>query len=71
MNFTEVYDTIQTMKSKLDDKGQVTQVFPRGDYHEVLCLLSNEIGLARDKGVHMKVDVQHGVVTVSLRRKTD
>ena len=71
MNYPEIYNKIQTMKQKLTDKGQVTQVFPRRDYHEVLCLLSNEIGLAKDKGVHMKVDVQHGVVTVSLRRKTD
>ena len=71
MNYPEIYNKIQTMKQKLTDKGQVTQVFPRGDYHEVLCLLSNEIRLAKDKNIHMKVDVQHGVVTVSLRRKTD
>ena len=69
MNYPEIYDTIQTMKQKLTDKGQVTQVFSRADYHEVLCLLSNEIGLARDKGVHMKVNIQDGIVTVSLRRK--
>ena len=69
MTFIEVYDTIQTMKDKYHERGYATKIFHRDDYHEVLCVLGNEMSLGLDKTAHVKVNVQDGIITVSLRRK--
>ena len=69
MTFIEVYDMIQNMKDKYHRCGYATKIFHRDDYHEVLCVLGNEMSLGLDKTAHVKVNIQDGVITVSLRRK--
>ena len=69
MTFIEVYDTIQSMKQKYQKCGYATKIFHRDDYHEVLCVLGNEMSLGLDKTAHVKVNIQDGIITVSLRRK--
>lgn len=64
----EIYDTIQQMKNKLSEKGSVTHVFKRKDYEAVLLILSDEHSLLSDKDIHVKVNFQHGILTVSFRR---
>jgi len=64
----EIYDTIQQMKNKLSEKGSVTHVFKRKDYEAVLVILSDEHSLLSDKDIHVKVNFQHGILTVSFRR---
>ena len=43
MTFIKVYDTIQSMKQKYQKCGYATKIFHRDDYHEVLCVLGNEM----------------------------
>lgn len=69
MNYEEVYDLIQEMVDKLNHRGQVTKVFKREDYHDIFCILNNYESVMADRKVHVKVNVQHGVVTVSFRRE--
>ena len=68
LTLNEIHDTIQSMKNKLSTKGSVTHVFKRRDYEAVLIVLSDERELLEDKCVHVKVNFQHGVLTVSFRR---
>ena len=68
LTLNEIHDMIQNMKQKLSEKGQVTHVFKRRDYEAVLIVLSDEEELLADKKVHVKVNFQHGVLTVSFRR---
>ena len=69
MTWMEVYNTIQDMKNKLTHRDYTTQVFSRGNYHDILCILSNDIQLAKDRSMHIKVNIQDSLITVSLRRK--
>ena len=69
LTLNEVYDMIQNMKQKLDEKGRVTHVFKRVDYEAVLVVLSDERDLLFDRGIKIKVTVQNGILTVLLRRE--
>ncbi|MBR0059361.1 MAG: hypothetical protein IJP99_08540 [Methanobrevibacter sp.] len=68
LSLNEVYDTIQNTKNRLSVKGSVTHVFKRRDYEAVLIVLSDEKDLLADKDIHVKVNFQHGILTVSFRR---
>ena len=68
LTLNEIHDMIQNMKQKLDEKGSVTHVFKRRDYEAVLIVLSDEQDLLRDKDIHVRVNFQHGILTVSFRR---
>ena len=68
LTLNQVYDLIQNMKKKLTVKGSVTHVFKRHDYEAVLIVLSDEKDLLADKDIHVRVNFQHGIVTVSFRR---
>jgi len=68
LTLNQVHDLIQNMKHKLNEKGNVTHVFKRRDYEAVLIVLSDEEDLLADKKVHVKVNFQHGVLTLSFRR---
>ena len=69
MTFMETYDMIQNLKERFNEKGYATKIFHREEYHDVLCILSNEGMFCKDRSVHLKVNVQDGIITVSLRRK--
>ena len=68
LTLNEVYDLIQNMKNRLSVKGSVTHVFKRHDYEAVLIVLSDEKDLLADKDIHVRVNFQHGILTVSFRR---
>ena len=68
LTLNEIHDMIQNMKQKLTTKGSVTHVFKRRDYEAVLVVLSDEHELLSDKCIHVRVNFQHGVLTVSFRR---
>ena len=68
LSLNEVYDLIQQMKKRLSVKGSVTHVFKRRDYEALLVVLSDEKDLLADKDIHVKVNFQHGILTVSFRR---
>ena len=68
LTLNQVHDMIQKMKSKLDEKGSVTHVFKRRDYEAVLIVLSDEHELLSDKCIHVRVNFQHGILTLSFRR---
>jgi hypothetical protein len=70
MTWMEVYQMIQNMKQKLDQRGYATKVFSRGNYHDVLCVLSND-KVSGDRSIDVKVNMQDGILTVRLRRKKE
>ena len=68
MTWNHTYQTIQTMKQKLDKCGYAIKVFHRKNYHDVLCVLSNE-GFLNDRSVECRIVVQDGILTVRLKEK--
>ena len=68
LTWIDVYNMIQLMKQKLDQRGYATKVFSRGNYHDVLCVLSND-KVSGDRNIDVKVNMQDGILTVRLRRK--
>ena len=68
LTLNQVYDTIQRMKNKLNGNSGVTHVFKREDCEAVLIVLSDEKDLLNDKSIHLKVNVQHGVISITLKK---
>ena len=68
LSWMEVYQMIQNMKKEVDKHGDVIKVFSRYNYHDVLCVLSND-KVSGDRGIDVKVNMQDGILTVRLRRK--
>ena len=68
MTWTETYKTITKMKDKFDRCGYATKTFHREDYHDVLCVLSNE-EFVGDRRVHVKVNIQDGILGVQFKEK--
>ena len=66
--YTRVYDKIEETKTRLKDKGEATTTFKRENYHDIFCILGSD-PLLSDRQVHVKLNLQGGLVTLYLRRK--
>ena len=68
MNHDMVLQKIGIIKTQLEDKGEVTYTFKRENYHDIFCILGSD-PLLSDRQVHVKLNLQGGLVTLYLRRK--
>ena len=66
--YTRVYDKIEETKTRLKNRGEATTTFKRENYHDIFCILGDD-QLLDDRSVHVKVNLQGGLVTLYLRRK--
>ena len=69
ITYMEIYDKIEEMKTRVKDKGEATTTFKREDYPELFSILGSDQLLLDDRSVHVKVNLQGGLVTLYLRRK--
>ena len=67
-SYKRIYDRIEEAKTRLLDKGEVTLTFKRQYYHDLFCILGDD-PLLDDRTVHVKLNLQGGLVTLYLRRK--
>ena len=66
--YKRVYDKIEETKTRLENRGEATTTFKREHYHDIFCILGSD-QLLDDRTVHVKLNLQGGVVTLYLRRK--
>ena len=66
--YTKVYDKVEETKTRLKDKGEATTTFKRQDYSELFSILGDD-QLLDDRSVHVKVNLQGGLVTLYLHRR--
>ena len=68
MNHDMVLQKIGIIKTQLEDKGEVTYTFKREDCKTLFIILGSD-PLLSDRQVHVKLNLQGGLVTLYLRRK--
>lgn len=68
MNYDMVLQKIGIIKTQLEDKGEVTYTFKREDCKKLFMILGCD-QLLDDRTVHVKLNLQGGLVTLYLRRK--
>ena len=68
MNHDMVLQKIGIIKTQLEDKGEVTYTFKREDCKTLFIILGSD-QLLSDRQVHVKLNLQGGLVTLYLRRK--
>ena len=66
--YTMVYDKVEETKTRLKNRGEATTTFKRQDYPELFSILGSD-QLLSDRQVHVKLNLQGGLVTLYLRRK--
>ena len=66
--YMEIYDKIEETKNRLKNRGEATTTFKRQDYSELFSILGDD-QLLDDRTVHVKLNLQGGLVTLYLRRK--
>ena len=66
--YTRISDKIEETKTRLENRGEATTTFKRQDHPELFSILGSD-ELLDDRTVHVKINLQGGVVTLYLRRK--
>lgn len=66
--YTMIYDKVEETKTRLENRGEATTTFKRENYHDIFCILGSD-PLLSDRQVHVKLNLQGGLVTLYLRRK--
>ena len=66
--YMEIYDKIEETKNRLKNRGEATTTFKRQDYSELFSILGDD-QLLDDRSVHVKVNLQGGLVTLYLHRR--
>ena len=65
--YTMIYDKVEETKTRLEKRGEATTTFKRENYHDIFCILGSD-PLLSDRQVHVKLNLQGGLVTLYLRK---
>ena len=66
--YMEISDKIEETKARLENRGEATTTFKRENYHDIFCILGDD-QLLSDRQVHVKLNLQGGLVTLYLHRR--
>ena len=68
LTWQQLHELIMEMRSKLETQQSVTRTVSRVNYSTLMSILTNQSVFQHDKTVHLKVNVQHGVISITLKR---
>jgi len=68
MTWQQLHELIMEMRSKLETQQSVTRTVSRVNYSTLMSILTNQSVFQHDKNLHLKLNVQHGVISITLKR---
>ena len=68
MTWQQLHELIMEMRSKLETQQSVTRTVSRVNYSTLMSILINQSVFQHDKSIHLKLNVQHGVISITLKR---
>ena len=71
MTWQQLHSLIMEMRSKLETQKSVTRTVSRVNYCTLMSILTNQSVFQYDKNIHLKVNVQDGIMSVTLKNKGD
>lgn len=69
LTWQQIHTLLNTMTQKLETQQSVTRTISRTNYNELLSVLTNRTSFKYDKKLHLKLNIQDGLITITLKRK--
>ena len=69
LSWQQIHELLNTMTQKLEIQQTVTRTISRTNYNELLSVLTNRTSFKYDKKLHLKLNIQDGLITITLKRK--
>ena len=69
LSWQQIHELLNTMTQKLETQQSVTRTISRTNYNELLSVLTNRTSFKYDKKLHLKLNIQDGLITITLKRK--
>jgi len=69
LTWQQIHELLNTMTQKLEIQQSVTRTISRTNYNELLSVLTNRTSFKYDKKLHLKLNIQDGLITITLKRK--
>ena len=69
LSWEELYELITEMKQKLETQESVTRTVSRINYTTLMSILTNQNTFMYDKSIHLKLNVQDGVISITLKKR--
>jgi len=69
LSWQQIHELLNTMTQKLETQQTVTRTISRTNYNELLSVLTNRTSFKYDKKLHLKLNIQDGLITITLKRK--
>lgn len=69
LSWQQIHELLNTMTQKLEIQQSVTRTISRTNYNELLSVLTNRTSFKYDKKLHLKLNIQDGLITITLKRK--
>lgn len=68
MTWQELHELVMEMRTRLETQQSVTRTVSRVNYSTLMSILINQSVFQHDKSIHLKLNVQHGVITITLKK---
>ena len=69
LSWQQIHELLNTMTQKLETQQTVTRTISRTNYNELLSVLTNRTSFKYDKKLHLKLNIQDGLITITLKRE--
>ena len=69
LSWQQIHELLNTMTQKIETQQTVTRTISRTNYNELLSVLTNRTSFKYDKKLHLKLNIQDGLITITLKRK--
>ena len=69
MTWQQLHSLTMEMRNKLETQKSVTRTVSRVNYATWMSILTNQSVFQYDKNIHLKVNVQGGAISVTLKNK--
>ena len=69
LSWQQIHELLNTMTQKIETQETITRTISRTNYNELLSVLTNRTSFKYDKKLHLKLNIQDGVISITLKRK--
>lgn len=69
LTWQQLHSMIMEMRNKLETQQSVTRTVSRINYATLMSILTNQNTFMYDKNIHLKLNVQDGVISITLKKR--
>ena len=69
LTWQQLHSMIMEMRNKLETQQSVTRTVSRINYATLMSILTNQNTFMYDKRIHLKLNIQDGVISITLKKR--